>query len=119
MLLVLIELLLATTNSSAAACRRLIGGSGGTAVKSAALVAAPLVLAVLACCGHRLLPRQLAVLPDGMVPVIICPGIRVIRTYFGVELCSVLVSTCVVHRVVINHLFFVSAPPSMPLCDKA
>ena len=52
-----------------------IGSSGGTEVKSATLVAAPLGLAVLVCCGHRLLPRQLAVLPDGMVPGITCPGI--------------------------------------------
>ena len=51
-----------------------IGGSGGTAVKSAALLAVPVGSAVLACCGHRLLPRQLAVLPDGMVPGSICPG---------------------------------------------
>ena len=45
-----------------------IGSSGDTAVKSAALVAAPIGLAVLAWCGHRFLPRQLAVLPDGVVP---------------------------------------------------
>ena len=51
-----------------------IGGSGSTAVKSDALVAVPLGLAVVACCGPRLLPRQLAVLPDGMVPGTICPG---------------------------------------------
>ena len=54
-----------------------IGSVGGTAAKAAALVATPIRLAVLACCGHRLLPRQLAVLPDGMVPGIICPGIRI------------------------------------------
>ena len=48
-----------------------IDGRGGTAVKSATLVAAPLGLAVLACCGHRLLPGQLAVLPDGIVPGIL------------------------------------------------
>ena len=61
-----------------------IGSSGGTAVKTAALVAAPLGSAVLACCGHRSLPRLLSVLPYRMVPGTICPGIR---TYFGLELC--------------------------------
>ena len=57
-----------------------IGGSGSTTVKSAALVVAPLGSALLACCGPRLLPQQLAVLPGGMVPVVICVGmLRMIR----------------------------------------
>ena len=43
-----------------------IGSSGGTAVKSAPLVAAALGLAVL------------AVLLDGMVPGVVCPGLRVL-----------------------------------------
>ena len=70
-----------------------VGGSGGTAVKSAALLAAPLGLAVLACCGPRLLPRQLAVLPDGMVPGIICLGISgwscVLRSFAISQMCHV------------------------------
>ena len=48
-----------------------IGSSSGTALKSAAFVAAPFGLAVLACCGHRSFPRQLAVLPHGLVPGIV------------------------------------------------
>ena len=70
-----------------------IGGSGGTAVKSAALVAAPLGLAVLACCGHRLLPRQLAVLPHGMVPGVIYPGMYTYVFWVGAVLlcCSAIV----------------------------
>ena len=57
-----------------------IGSSVGTAVKSAALVAAPFGLAVLACCGHRSLPRQLAVLPYGMVPtgIYMPSGVRIL-----------------------------------------
>ena len=81
----------ASNNSSAAGCRCLSVASaiGGTAVKYAALVAASFGLAVLACCGRRLLPRQLAVLSDGMVPEIIFPGMY--TTYFGLELCSAIV----------------------------
>ena len=81
----------ASNNSSAAGCRCLSVASaiGGTAVKYAALVAASFGLAVLACCGPRLLPRQLAVLSDGMVPEIIFPGMY--TTYFGLELCSAIV----------------------------
>ena len=37
-------------------------------------VSAPLGMAELACCGPRLLPGQLSVLPDGMVVEIIRPG---------------------------------------------
>ena len=36
-----------------------IGVSGGTAVKSATIMAPPFGLGVVACCGPRLLPRQL------------------------------------------------------------
>ena len=95
-----------------------IGSSRGTAVNSAAVVAAPIGLAVLACCNHRLLPGQLAVLPDGMVVGTICPGIR---RYVGLERCSAIV--CHFQGVCGSScssitLFFAPLPP-MPLYDTA
>ena len=92
-----------------------IGSSGGTAVKSAALVVAPLGLAVFACCGHRSLPRQLAVLPNGMVPGTICPGCRIrIFGWSCVFLRSFVTSRCVVHHVRHQSSYFVRRPPLMP-----
>ena len=61
-----------------------IGSSSGTAVQAAALVASPHVVAVLACCGHRSLPWQLAVLPHSMVPGSMPRGIH---TYFALDRC--------------------------------
>ena len=112
----------ASNNSSAAGCRCLSVASaiGGTAVKYAALVAASFGLAVLACCGPRLLPRQLAVLSDGMVPEIIFPGMY--TTYFGLELCSAIVchfSGVWFTTFVGDQLFLFCCPHPMFLSDTA
>ena len=77
-------------------------------------MAAPLGLAVLACCGHRLLPQQLAVLPNGMVPGLTCPGVRMMR---------ILGWSCVVRSFQgvwfmlrhYNHLFCFAATPDCPV----
>ena len=94
-----------------------IGSSGGTAVKYDALLAAPLGLAVLACCGPRLLPRRLAVLPDDMVPGIICPGMYTHVFWVGAVFCDRLIFLrCVVHNVRRRSSFFVLLPsPDVPV----
>ena len=78
-----------------------------------ALVSAPLGLAVFACCGHRLLARQLAVLPDGMAPGIICPGIRILG-WSCVVLRSFVISRCVWFIMFVIILFFFRRPPRCP-----
>ena len=57
-------------------------------VNSAPLVAAPFGLAVLDCCGPRLLPQQLSVLPDGMVPDILSPGMYTYVSRVGSAFCD-------------------------------
>ena len=109
---ILLERLLPTTTSSAAGCRCL-SVAAVALVKSAAFVAAPLCLAVLACCGPRLLPRQLAVLPDGMVPGIISPGIRILGWSCAV-LRSFVISTCVAHHGRHQSSFLILPPPQCP-----
>ena len=100
-----------------------VGGSGGTAVKSAALLAAPLGLAVLACCGPRLLPRRLAVLPDDMVPGIICPGMYTHVFWVGAVFCDLFpFLRCVVSYCSSAIIFFVAprspgAPVSYRMTD--
>ena len=97
-----------------------IGGSSGTAIKSAALVAAPLGLAVLAWCGPRLLPRQLAVLPDGMAPRIICFGmyiyvlVRILGWSCSAIVCHFSGVWFIMFVFVSNHLFFCFA--ALPRC---
>ena len=84
-----------------------IGGSGGTTVKSAALVAAPFGLAVVAVAPVCCLGSFCAVLPDGMVPDIICP-----RGYVCVR---ILGWSCVLrsfHTAVRQQSSFFVSPPS-------
>ena len=94
-----------------------IGGSGGTAVKSAALVAAPFGLAVVACCGPRLLPRQLLCCVawrygtryymPWRVYVRILGWSCVLRSFSFSQVCGFILF-------VSNHLFCCSALPRCP-----
>ena len=75
---------------------------------------------MFACCGHRSLPRQLAVLPYDILPGIICPG-YIIRI-FGwccVFLWPFVTSRCVVHHVRHQSSFIVSPhpPDAAPRCS--
>ena len=85
-----------------------IGSNGGIAVKSSDLVAAPLFLAVLACCGHLFsLPRQLDVLRPYTYMVfhalVMFSGgrSRVFLRSFVIPWCEVHHTVCV-----INHIYF-------------
>ena len=89
------------------------GSSGLTAVETAALVAATLGLAMLACCGPGLLPRQLAVLSCGMVYTrYYMPWYTHVFWVAAVFFCDRLsFLTCVVYGVRHQSYFFVSPPP--------